>query len=93
MAIQYELPSLRARLSQYDEREIFNMNEFRLYNSMPPKNPGPGRLRGTKKEKQWVTFLTCCKSDGSEVYPLLVVGSAKNARCFQNRDVRNHGLY
>lgn len=61
---------------------------------MPPKiTIGLGRLRGKKKSKLRATFLACSNADGTERYPLLVIGSAENPRCFQGRDLANDGLY
>ena len=90
LAIQNELLSLRFRLSHYQRKDVFNSDEFGLFYNMPPTTTiGPGRLRGKKKVKQRATFLACCNADGTERYPLLVVG---NARCFQGCDVANDGL-
>ena len=39
---------------------------------------------GAKKSKERVTLMFCSNADGSEKYPLAVIGKFKNPRCFKN---------
>ena len=42
------------------------------------------RLDGTKKAKYRVTINTCANASGTIKLPLLLIGKAKNPRCFRN---------
>ncbi|XP_011195270.2 jerky protein homolog-like [Zeugodacus cucurbitae] len=42
------------------------------------------RALGVKSEKQRITFLCCSNATGSHKLKLLVIGKAKNPRCFKN---------
>lgn len=42
---------------------------------------------GGKRSKERVTVLVCGNADGSDKWPLWVIGKAKNPRCFKN--IRN----
>ena len=44
------------------------------------------RLKGKKQNKDRVTFLLCCNSDGSERLPPLVVGCSARPRCFGGKE-------
>ena len=53
---------------------------------------GPGRLPGRKVQKDRVTFMACTNIDGSEKFPLLVIGKSKRRRCFNSQDPESLGV-
>ena len=52
----------------------------------PVTTIGPGRLPGRKVQKDRVTFLARTNVDGSEKFPLLVIGRSKQPKCFGSDD-------
>ena len=66
---------------------IFNSDEFGLFFKMMPDKSYvfKGQIcHGGKESKEGLTVLACANSDGSENLRLLVIGKAKNSRCFKN---------
>ncbi|XP_039948366.1 jerky protein homolog-like [Bactrocera tryoni] len=45
---------------------------------------------GAKMEKQRITFLCCSNAEGSHQLKLLVIGKARNSRCFKGFDCPVH---
>lgn len=77
------LPELRRLASEYRPSDVFNVDECGLYyTAAPTKTVGPAPLPGRKKSKERVTFLMCTNSDGSERFPPLMIGKARQPRCF-----------
>ena len=53
---------------------------------MAPDKPIAERpLSGRKKDKTRITYLACANADGSERFPLMVVGKAERPRPFKKR--------
>lgn len=78
------LPSL---LAQYKPQDIFNADECGLFfNLLPDKTYDfkGEKCHGGKRSKERITVLVCANMDGSEKWPLLVVGKAEKPRCFKN---------
>ena len=81
-----EFPDL---INGYSLDQVFNCDETGLYYRMLP-----GRTlatvheppSGTKKAKERVTINACANASGSIKLPLLVIGKAKNPRCFRGVD-------
>ncbi|XP_045520537.1 tigger transposable element-derived protein 4-like [Pieris brassicae] len=78
------LPEL---LQHYKPRDIFNADEFGLFFKLMPDKSYVFKgetCHGGIVSKERLTVLSCANSDGSEKLPLLVIGKAKNPRCFKN---------
>lgn len=78
------LPEL---LQNYEPRDIFNADEFGLFFKLMPDKSYVFKgetCHGGKASKERLTVLACANSDGSEKLRLLVIGKAKNPRCFKN---------
>ncbi|CAH0713248.1 unnamed protein product, partial [Brenthis ino] len=78
------LPEL---LQNYEPRDIFNADEFGLFFKLMPNKSYVFKgetCHGGKANKERLTVLACANSDGSEKLRLLVIGKAKNPRCFKN---------
>ena len=71
----------------FSEHQIFNYDEIGLYFKMLPRytfTSVHNRPDGTKKAKDMVTINTCANASGTTKLPLLLIGKAKNPRCFRN---------
>lgn len=77
---------LRKELEIYDPGSIYNFDETALfYKMMPSKTISSlSKKSGTKQSKQRVSLAVCCNADGTDKLPLLMIGTAKKPRCFQN---------
>lgn len=74
-AMTSELPDRRRLISQYPGRAVFNADEFSVLYRLPStRTLSSGPVEGVKKDKSRIRFLGCCKSDGYEKYPLMVIG-------------------
>lgn len=77
------LPKL---LEKYDENDIFNADETGLFfkclpnKTMAFKNE---KCFGGKNSKERITVMVACNMTGSEKVKLLIIGKAKNPRCFK----------
>lgn len=73
---------------ELDLSQVYNADETGLYWKLLPEKTyvastertAPGR----KVEKQRITFLACTNATGSHKVKPLVIGKAKNPRCFRN---------
>ena len=66
---------------------IFNYDETGLYIRMLPGytlNSVHNWPDGTKKAKDRVKINACANASGTIKLPLLLIGKAKNPRCFRN---------
>ena len=71
----------------YSEHQIFNCDEIGLYFKMLPRytfTSVHNRPDGTKKAKDRVTINACANASGTIKLTLLLIGKAKNPRCFCN---------
>ena len=71
----------------YSEHQIFNCDETGLYFRMLPGHTLASVHNwpdGTKKAKDRVTINACANASGTIKLPLLLIGKAKNPRCFRN---------
>ncbi|XP_045496574.1 tigger transposable element-derived protein 4-like [Colias croceus] len=78
------LPEL---LQNYEPRDIFNAGEFGLFFKLMPDKSYVFKgetCHDGKASKERLTVPACANSDGSEKLRLLVIGKAKNPRCFKN---------
>lgn len=71
----------------YSNDQLFNCDETGLYFKMLPGHTLASvhnRPDGTKKAKDRVTINACANASGTIKLPLLLIGKAKNPRCFRN---------
>lgn len=74
-------------LSEYNPKDIFNADETGLFSRLIPDktldfNGADGHGGNCIKDK--LTVLVCANMTGTEKIPLVVIGKAKNPRCFKN---------
>uniref|UniRef100_A0A1E1X330 Putative tigger transposable element n=1 Tax=Amblyomma aureolatum TaxID=187763 RepID=A0A1E1X330_9ACAR len=74
-------------LARYEPADVFNADETALFfKALPDKTitfKGDPCVGG-KRSKERVTVLLASNMSGTERLPLLVIGKAKNPRCFKN---------
>ena len=93
VAIENELPRIRARLATYQVNDIFNVDEYGVFYKLPPTSTiGPTRLSGRKKNKDRFTVLSCCNADGTERLPALFIKKFQKPGCFLGRDPTEDGF-
>ncbi|OUC40836.1 DDE superfamily endonuclease [Trichinella nativa] len=78
---------LQVLLNDYRPDDVFNADEMGLfYRILPDKTltfKGEN-CSGGKLSKERLTVLLCCNESGTEMLKPLVIGKAKNPRCFKN---------
>ncbi|XP_039967599.1 jerky protein homolog-like [Bactrocera tryoni] len=74
--------------------QVYNANESGLFWKLFPQktyvSPLEKTAPGAKMEKQRITFLCCSNAEGSHQLKLLVIGKARNPRCFKGFDCPVH---
>ena len=91
---------LRQIVSEYEVRNVYNMDESGLFYRMGPRrsylsaNERRSQTRGTEfnKHKERVTIVLSCNADGSHILPVQYIGSAANPRCFRDHHYDNQRL-
>lgn len=84
---------LQAVTSQYDKKDIYNMDETAyFYCSIPGKTILKNRIPGHKKIKKRLTVAVTSNADGSTKIPLLFVGTARQPRCFGGKSAEELGI-
>ena len=94
VAAEREMHKLRTELAQYSINNIFNMDETGLfYRAIPNRSylssegedaRQTGRGSKTMKAKERLTVVLCVNATGSCKMTPVVIGSAKQPRCFKN---------
>ena len=78
--------AFQAMTEGYSANQIFNCDETGLYFKMLPGRTLASvhnQPDGTKKAKDRVTINACANASGTIKLPLLLIGKAKNPRCFR----------
>lgn len=84
--IQPERLRMRPIIAGYEPRNVLNVDETGLYWRMPPKTGIADSERGgLKDDKSRMTYVLCANMDGSEKRRPLIIGTAKQPRCFGSR--------
>lgn len=76
-----EMKAIQTIAGEYNEKDIFNMDETGLFwRQAPTSGLGTQTRPGQKKEKARITLTVCVNSTGSERLPIWLIGTAKNPR-------------
>ncbi|KXN64541.1 DDE-domain-containing protein, partial [Conidiobolus coronatus NRRL 28638] len=88
--VQQELPKINSITRQYKLDDIYNMDESSLY-YRPFANftYGTTRKSGIKHPKKRCTIFYCTNSSGTDKMPIGIINTAKNPKCFRNKDISN----
>lgn len=69
--IEAALPSIRAKLDQFQWKDIYNMDEIGLFYRLEADHSlATKQLEGRKKDNERITVAVCCNGDGSDKVPL-----------------------
>lgn len=82
----YRTSKLNAIMQEFAPANIFNCDETGLFFKMLPDRSlsfSSEACTGGKHSKERVTVMVGANADGTEKLPLLVIGKAKNPRCFK----------
>ena len=92
--IDNSIDKLRAKVSEYNLKNVFNCDESGLFYQMAPdRTISPSTFAGRKSQKTRFTFLACCNADGTERLPLMFIGISEKPRCFKKKSGQQLGLY
>lgn len=80
-------------ISQWDAKDVFNMDETALFYSRTPQSGLATHSRsGTKASKARITIAVTANADGTEKAPLLFIGHHGKPRCFRGKSGINLGF-
>ena len=68
---------------------LIKFNEYRLE---PDKTLATKQLEGKKKDKQCLTVVLCCNSDGTHKLEPLIIGKSLKPRCIGNINMNSLGV-
>ncbi|KAI1000937.1 hypothetical protein K3495_g7264 [Podosphaera aphanis] len=92
--VEQELPPLRALLSGYASRDIFNADETGLFYRMSPDQTISARqTEGMKKDETRITILFYANANGYERFlPLFIMKSQRPRSSFGKKKADEYGL-
>ncbi|KAM7301103.1 tigger transposable element-derived protein 4-like [Ixodes scapularis] len=82
----YRLNKLKALLQKFAPEDVFNCDETGLFFKMLPDRSlcfDGDSCKGGKNSKDRITVMVGANAVGTEKLPLLIIGKAKNPRCFK----------
>lgn len=89
--------ALKASLSCYDPKDLFDMDKIGLFFKMAPnKTLCDHVMNGQKKIKDWMTIGLCANINGSFKLPPLVINKHRNPCPFSRHKIKrpsNLGIY
>lgn len=84
--------SLRTLAGEYAEENIYNMDETGLYWRMVPSRGLTTSVQaGVKKDKSRITVVLCVNSNGTDRFPVWLIGNAKTPRALRGVSVPTMG--
>lgn len=87
-----KLSQLEQLIDQYDEDNVYNMDETGLFFRLIPRytlllpHEDIQTARGKKTQKERVTLTVCCNATGSHKVPLHMIGKPAKPACMVNRE-------
>ena len=78
---------LKPILEEYDESDIYNMDETGLFYKMSPSSTlhfKGQKCEGGKQCKERLTLALAANMNGTDKLPVLVIGKSAKPRCFKN---------
>ena len=87
-----EMKAIQTIAGEYDEENIFNMDETGLFwRQAPTSGLGTQSRPGQKREKARITLTVCVNSTGSERLPIWIIGTAKMPRSLHGINIQALG--
>ncbi len=90
--IEEEMKGLRTLAGEFQEDDIYNMDETGLYWRMTPSRGLATQSRpGLKKDKSRVSLVLCVNSTATDRLPIWIIGKAKTPRALRGVNVSTMG--
>nr|CCA27204.1 hypothetical protein TRIADDRAFT_5525 [Albugo laibachii Nc14] len=90
--VQKGRAALRARIVDYEVKDVYNLDETALYYCKPTtKTISTEPISGRKSDMKRLTVAVVANADGTEEHPLLFVESVIKPRCFGRQSGEHHG--
>ena len=87
-----EMKGLQTIAGEYQEEDIYNMDETGLYwKMMPSHGLSSQALPGLKKDKVRITLALCVNSTGSDRFPVWIIGKSKTPQALRHIDITTMG--
>lgn len=82
---EQEMKGLQTIAGEFQEEDIYNMDETGLYwKMMPSRGLSAQAQPGIKKEKARITLAFCVNATGSDRFPVWIIGKSKTPRALRN---------
>ena len=93
VVVETELKNIREHLKEYDNRDIFNMDETGLFWKMSPDGTlATQQTPGGKHEKARISVNFATNVTGTDKLPPWFIGKAANPRCFGRSGINIHNF-
>ncbi|EIC06936.1 CENP-B protein, partial [Microbacterium laevaniformans OR221] len=90
--VEEEMKALRTIAGEYDEEDIYNMDETGLFWKLSPSQGlSSGPRPGVKKDKTRITVVFCSNSSGTDRYKPWFIGNARTPRALRNINISTMG--
>jgi hypothetical protein len=87
------MKAIRTIAGQYNEDDIYNMDESGLYWRMPPSQSLSSINRaGVRKDKTRISMICCVNASGTDRLPIWVIGNTCKPRALRNINVSAIGI-
>ena len=93
IALNEVLPEIKQKIARYNSRDVYNMDETRLfYCCAPNRTISRDRVEGLKANKTRVKIAFTASADWSHKLDPFFIGHAKKPRCFGKKSAAEHGF-
>ena len=83
-----EMKAIRTIAGNYNEDDIYNMDETGLFWRMPPSQSLSSVSRpGVKQDKSRISIICCVNASGTDRLPIWVIGKARTPRALRNVNI------
>jgi DDE superfamily endonuclease/Fission yeast centromere protein N-terminal domain/Tc5 transposase DNA-binding domain len=87
-----EMVSLRTLAGEYNEEDIYNMDETGLYwRNMPSRGLASQSRPGMKKDKSRISLVLAVNTTGSDRLPIWIIGKYRTPRALRNISISTMG--
>jgi hypothetical protein len=92
ISTEEEMKALQTVAGEYNEEDIYNMDETGLYWKMlPSRGLSVQSIPGLKKDKARISIAFCTNATGTDRLPVWFIGKAKVPRALKNVNVNSMG--
>lgn len=87
-----DMKSIRTLAGEYNEQDIYNMDETALYwRMMPSRGLATQQQPGVKKDKARISLVLAVNASGTDRLPIWIIGKHKTPRALRNICVKTMG--